>query len=167
MISRERNSSTSLPRLDPKAGPWSLDWSLVDRGGKFPWPLANEPAYADLAVFLARHNELSLDVVMEMRRTNNKSAHHAVPPESLSADAQTRIDEHYKDKKVDEGPHADAELLSMSYCLAAGDPRRVICLFDGVERCLLPLWWDPNHEVLGADEKVRSVARCTEDCLHP
>lgn len=143
-----------------------LDWALVDRSGPFPWPARDTPVYARLAAYLARHNEMSLPEVLAIERTNGLSAHHAVTVEDLSERAQRQFELVYRRHALDESADADVHILAMSLCRAAGDPRRVFCLFNGVERKVLPLWWDPHHEVTGDHGWEPRAAACPGDCLH-
>jgi hypothetical protein len=163
---RRSRQRTSLPRLQPNEGRWVLDWALVDRTGPFPWPNRNTRLYKELAAYLARHNELSLTDVLAIERTNGKSAHHAVKVEDLSQPAKQQFDVVYRRNALDESVDADVHVLVMSLCRAARDPRRVICLFSGVQRKMLPLWWDPLHEVTGNRGRGSKAAACPGDCLH-
>lgn len=160
-------TSPSFSRLTPDPGPWSLDWSLADRGGPFPWPDLRDSLYQELAGFLARLNEMSLDAVMEVERANQKSAVHALTPETLSEPASERLSELYSEKGLDEGGYGDLEIITMTYCLAQYDSRRVVVALDGPARRMYPLWWDPDHGVSGSDGRTSEASPCSSDvCFH-
>lgn len=166
MSRREQHPRASLPRLQPNEGRWSLDWALVDREGPFPWPRTGHVLYSELASYLARSNEMSLDLVLALERTNRKPANHALDVQSISPEAQARFDFIYRHFALDETADADVELLSMSFCRRAGDPRRILPLFNGVERKVYPLWWDPRHEVSGDNRRGIRLGDCPGDCFH-
>ena len=129
--------------------------------------MPTDPDFVRLAGFLARLNELSLADVLEIRREGMRSAHHALDPESLRSAAHDRWVEQYAVYRLDEDPYEEIFILSLSYCLAANDPRRVIVIYDGGRRIMYPLWWDKRHMVSGVDGQTRVRGRCTDGCLHP
>jgi len=166
-VGRMRSSRrTSLPRLQPNEGRWALDYGLVDRTGPYPWPDKDDPLYEELAGYLARHNEMSLDEVLVIERTNRQLANHAVTVDDLSEQAQKQFEIVYRREALDESADADVEVLTLSWCRRAGDPRRVICLISGAERKVLPLWWDPQHQVSGDNGREPNAAPCPGGCLH-
>lgn len=107
----------------------------------------DDPLYEGLAGFLARHNEMSLGEDLDIERINRQSANHAVTVDDLSEQAQKQFEIVYRREALDETADADVEVLTLSWCRSAGDPCRVICLINGAERKVLPLWWDPQHQV--------------------
>lgn len=146
-----------------------MRWDLADRGGPFPWPESDGALFDELAGFLARLNETSLDMVMTLTRGNGKSAIHAVNPEDLSEAGQDRFGEVYRSRNLDSGDYGEIEVVSMDYCLRPDDPRRVVVLFNAPDRRIYPLWWDPEHEVTGSDGRQQSAKAggCPAvDCYH-
>ncbi len=84
----------------------------------------------------------------------------------LSEQAQKQFEIVYRREALDESADADVEVLTLSWCRRAGDPRRVICLISGAERKVLPLWWDPQHQVSGDNGREPNAAPCPGGCLH-
>ena len=163
----ESRPSPSFKKLDPDDGPFSLNWTLVDRSGPFAWPETHEPTYQALAGFLARLNEMSLAEVMAVERSNSNSAIHAVDPDECSEAGRQRWAEFYEERGIFEGPYSHLELIAMTYCLAQYDSRRVFVALDGDARVMYPLWWDPEHAVSGDNGRPASPAPCSEEtCFH-
>jgi hypothetical protein len=160
----QRPVSTGL--ADPDPGPWTLDWSLVDRNGPFAWPDVSDPLYADLAAFLAHHNESSFDDVFSQLRANGKNANHVLDPQNLSQTAAERWEQLYEKLGLDD-LHNSPDPMVLTYCLGHGDGRRVVVAYNAPDRRLLPLWWDANHEVSGSDGAQRDPGPCDVDCKHP
>lgn len=152
--------------LSPDDGPWSLDYSLVDYEPSFGWPEPYEPSFGTLAAFLARLNTRSLTEVTTMRRANTANAHHDVEAEELEQAAQDRWGYLYEAYGLELAPWSNPLLMTLTYCMRYGDPRRVWAIHDTGRRTIYPLWWDPRHEVWGRDEKVRTLGACTECCDH-
>lgn len=141
----------------------------MDRdAAEFAWPQQHDPLYADLAAFLARLNELSLDEVLGMERANGRSATHEleVADGALSAEAEQRWEHVYSTRRLDETENADLAIVTISYCLGYGDGRRVVVAFNREGRRMFPLWWDPEHKVSGSDGVTRDAGDCIEQCLH-
>jgi hypothetical protein len=58
-------------------------------------------------------------------------------------------------------------LISMTYCLAQCDPRRVFIALNGRDRVMYPLRWDPDLAVSDDNGHPASPAPCSEaTCFH-
>lgn len=157
----------TYPLLNPAPGPWSLNWSLADHGGPFPWPDRSSAEFHHLAGFLAALNELSLDEAFRMERPHGGSAIHALSEWDLSDEALQRWGELYQERSLDEGPYGDLEVVVMTYCLEQIDGRRVVVAFDGGARTVYPLWWDTCHRVSGDDGRIQDPQPChSGNCFH-
>ena len=64
--------------------------------------------------------------------------------------------------------HDAFALVSLTYCTAGRDSRRVIMAYQSDARVMYPIWWDPDHRMSGthADRAFASddLGRC--DCYH-
>lgn len=157
-----------LPALRTEAAEqsWSVEWSLVDREGPFPWPQGTDPAYAILAVVLARLNELPFGDLGSRSRSSTSSAAHMLT--DLSPTARCRWEQLFEQHGFDRDPYGSVDPFTISYCLESQDSRRIVGAFDARSRTFYPLWWDPRHEVSGNDGRGEQRADCRNAaCVHP
>lgn len=152
--------------LRPAPGPWSLDWSRIDRDGPFPWPESSSRDYYLLAGYLARLNELPFDEVMTLERVHGGSAIHALDEYGMSDAAGTRWAEVYRTGGFDAESSPQYDIVTMTYCIKQVDSRRVIVAVDGQNRVVYPLWWDTKHEVSGSHGGGEPEPCSFEACHH-
>lgn len=118
---------------------------------------------AELSQTMQSLNELPMQDLRQVTRERGGAAHKFVELGEVTDVARRRLDD------LGFGEDVQPELFEFTYCLRAGDPRRIWAAFVG-GTTLYPIWWDPDHEVCGSDPRFagrRIGGPCQPECVHP
>lgn len=136
--------------LQPNPGLWHFSWALADRTCKeVAWPKIDSPEYAELATWIACISELELSDIFNTERHSGKSANHAISLDNVNEPWRTRWSKIFASHRLGDKDHEAFALVSLTYCTAGRDSRRVIVAYQCDARVMYPIWWDRAHQVSG------------------